>query len=396
MVSVGILLGKVAAPVLDRNYLIKGGRFYDYAMELNAFGDQASDFSRDFSILTGVNDLHKLTLLRLKDVLPSRNVLAKNKQWCPICLEEWRNSNEILYEPLIWSFKSVTICAKHNICLNTACPVCERALPVLSMTSRIGYCPYCGCWLGSRNNTAPAINPEQLRWEQYVAENIGNLIKNESNMEFTLEDIYLLLITIIKNSGGVSAFSRSLDIPKSTVSSWIGGGHKPSLDILLKICYALEIGIIELFNPNHPTDFSDVKSVIRRSITKSRSNKKPARVIDWVSIEKRLIDIAENRDLGSPSVREVARSIECNERLLYNHFSELCNKIAENYSLFIQAKKIRHTEENRRLIIEAAASLYNNGIYPTQHKVESLISPLSLRRRNNYTAWKDALRILKL
>ncbi len=395
-ISVGMLLGKVVAPFLEKEYLNKGSRFYDHAIELNAFGNQAAAFAKALSILTGIDSIPKLTLISLKDTLSPWNVLAETKRWCPLCLEEWKRSNSIVYEPLLWSFKSVNICANHNVFLNPICPNCAKTVPYLTRTSRIGFCSNCRCWLGSNEYKAVLnLDPAQLLWEQYKIKSIGNLIINKELIgEHSFYNICLLLKALIQRSGGVSAFSRKLSIPKSTISSWINGGHKPSLDVLLKICFAFEIDIAELFKADQYTDFLYAKCVINRSIDKSNIDNKAARKIDWALIEQKLNAIIEDQELGAPSVREVARLVGCNERLLYNHFPERCSQIADNYKQLIQSIKSRRLEEDRNTIITATIALYNNGVYPTERNVERLISPLTLRRKNNYSAWKDALRMI--
>lgn len=399
LVSVGALLGKVIAPALGKDYLVKGSRFYDHAVELNASGNQAADFAQVLSKLTGIDCTHKLTLIALRSALPSWNVLAEKKRWCSLCLEEWKRLNSTVYEPLLWSFKSVNICAKHNVYLNSICPNCAKALPYLTRTSRIGFCSNCGCWMGSSEyKSLLNLDPAEFKWEQYKAMSIGNLIINKELInEHSSDNICLLLQALIQRSGGVSAFSRKLSIPKSTISSWISGGHKPSLDVLFKIGFAFEIDIAELFKTEQLADFLGTKCVINHSIGKSSIGNRAARKIDWTSIEQKLNDIIKNQELSAHSVREVARLIGCNERLLYNHFPELCSQIADNYKQLIQSIKKKRIEEDRNTIISATTALYNTGVYPTERNVERLIYPLTLRRKENYSAWKDALRsIIKL
>lgn len=117
---VSTLVEKVLAPLLDKNYLIKGkgSRFYDYSIEINAFGTQVTNFTQTQSALTGMDCLHKLSLLPLRDVFPSWNVLTKTKRWCPIRLDEWMRNDSVVYEPLLWNFRST-------------CPSCAKALQPL-------------------------------------------------------------------------------------------------------------------------------------------------------------------------------------------------------------------------------------------------------------------------
>lgn len=399
-VTIGTLIEKVLAPLLGKSYLAKGkgSRFYDYAIELNAFGDQAADFAQALSILTGMSSINKLTLLSLKDAISSRNVFSKTKRWCPLCLEAWKMKDTSIYEPLIWNFKSINICVEHNILLNSICPNCDRALPHLTTASRNGFCPYCGSWLGSGHHvTAVSLEPELLSWEYYKAKRIGSLIRNSLNSKYTFDDIYSQLIAVIKFSGGVSAFSRRLNIPKSTVSTWIGGGHKPSLDALLRIYFAFGIELTDFFAQNQSKNIFLDKSIVTPPVRERKINRTAARKIDWITVEATLKNIIDNQKSCSPSVREAAMHIGCGERSLYCHFPELCKEIAAFRRQRTQSEKCERIKENEATIIEAAMTLYNNGFYPTRRRVEDLISPkLTLRRKSNYSAWKTALENLHL
>lgn len=399
-VTVGTLVEKVLAPSLDKGYLVKGkgSRFYDYAIELNAFGDQAADFAKALSILTGMDSINKLTLLSLKDTISSRNVLAKTRRWCPLCFEASKIKGISIHEPLIWNFKSINICVEHNILLNSLCPNCDRALPHLTTASRNGFCPYCGSWLGSGHHvTAIDMEPELLSWEYYKAKSLGSLINNKQNLQYTFDNLYSQLIATINCYGGVSAFSKRMNIPKSTVSTWIGGEHKPSLDALLRICFAFGIVLTDFFDPDQAKNTFLDKSIVNPPVHGRKINRAAARKIDWITVEATLKDIIENQKSYSPSVREAAKHIGCGERSLYCHFPELCKEIAELRRIRIQSEKCERIKENETTIIEAAMTLYNNGLYPTRRSVENLISPkLSLRRKSNYYAWKTALQNLYL
>ena len=143
-VTVGTLVGEVIAEELRKVYLLRsskhgGSRFYEQASGLNGSGKQATDLSSALFRLTGC-DVSSLTLQSWRDILPAIKLLRNKKAWCPICLENWRDNHQTIYEPLIWYFKLSNVCNLHNIVLNTRCPLCESEIPVLSRKSRNGYC----------------------------------------------------------------------------------------------------------------------------------------------------------------------------------------------------------------------------------------------------------------
>lgn len=61
-VTVGTLIGKELARMVEKEYLVKsaengGSRFYDFGIELNGLGKQADDFAKVLSKLTGINTM---------------------------------------------------------------------------------------------------------------------------------------------------------------------------------------------------------------------------------------------------------------------------------------------------------------------------------------------------
>jgi hypothetical protein len=155
-VTVGTLVARELAPVLNKVYILKscnkgGSRFYESAKEINGIGKTAEDCIAALQRLTGRTDLRNLTLVTLGKILSSRGLLRSHLAWCPACFEEWRIKGEPIYQPLIWNFQVVNYCWKHNINLNTRCPSlnCGKENPLLNRRFQPGYCTYCGIWLGS-------------------------------------------------------------------------------------------------------------------------------------------------------------------------------------------------------------------------------------------------------
>ncbi|MCU5520063.1 TniQ family protein [Bacillus cereus] len=142
------LLSYIVAPVLDKQFFINsfkrgGNRFYDGARTINAFEKNAVDMVTVLEDLTGVKHLNQLTLMGLKDVMPSRYLLKNHLSWCPSCYEEQMNNEESHYNPLLWHFEVVKVCLKHKCRLEIRCPSCCKNLPVLHRKSQNGYCVYC-------------------------------------------------------------------------------------------------------------------------------------------------------------------------------------------------------------------------------------------------------------
>ena len=114
--------------------------------------------------VTGVKNLHRLTLTALSDILTSRRGLSRTTEsWCSRCLTEWQQTGAPLYGPLAWSLPVVEVCTKHKRRLETICPHCQQQFRPLLGYARPGFCSLCGHWLGeapeslSQNKTKSAL-----------------------------------------------------------------------------------------------------------------------------------------------------------------------------------------------------------------------------------------------
>ncbi len=400
-VSVGTLIGKEMAPVLGKEYIIKsskngGNTFYKSGNELNGIGKLADDFAQCLSEFTGLNSVKSLTLVALHDVLPIRDMFRQNKAWCPLCLESWHKKSNPIYEPLIWCIKAVKLCEIHGTMLSSICSNCRMEIPVISRRARNGFCSFCGCWLGLNTiNKDEKMSFEQLVWEQYITANIGHLISQKSELKSaSRSDIYNFIKLVAEKLGGLCAFSRYFDIPKSSASQWLEGVHRPTLQTLLKICYRLKVSIIEAFSPEQicfsispgNSGYSDTMVDIKTK------NKAKVKRINWNVVENKLNDIISNRTSPPPSVNEAAKGLECTKRSLYCHFSALCKKISANHTQYLKLVKEERINEAALNIAEAVNTIKNSGLYPSRRRIESLLSPNIVLRESAYQiAWKKAM-----
>ena len=124
---------------------------------INSTGRRAQATIRSLELLTMRTDLRFLTLVPWSNVVGAMGALRQEKAWCPQCYEEWEVApSQIIYDPLLWSFKEVSVCVRHQQYLHAHCPYedCRRSFPPLAWKSR-GYCSYCQRWLGRAKDKPP-------------------------------------------------------------------------------------------------------------------------------------------------------------------------------------------------------------------------------------------------
>lgn len=391
--TVGKLVGREVAVVLNKEYLLRsayegGSRFYDVGYEINGLGSLAKDWAQALALLTGCKRLEELTLIRFNEWLPDRGLLRGHLAWCPVCLEGWKYGDKEVYEPLSWNFKVINICAIHLTQLETECPNCMKTIQILSRKRRIGYCSSCGAWLGRQKLLKKTIaSDEHLEWQMFVIQNVQELLTIPPNTAVELSNAHITaaIQDMVNSFGSKRAFSKEMRIPETTVRVWFDGKHRPSLESLLKICYCTNLLLVDLVSGK----YEGVKYSSRIISGDKRQIRATRKHFDSQYILNMLLGYLNDRSL---SMREVARRLGSDQRVLYKHFPDVCKAIAHEHKLWIQNKQEIRIDASCKMVKEATISLLDQGIYPSRRKVESILpSAISLREKMLQKTWKETL-----
>ncbi|MED4850985.1 TniQ family protein [Caldifermentibacillus hisashii] len=257
----GNLIGKIITPLLNKNYLINtavrgGGGLYKSASALNGIKSSAIDLVKSLEVLTLREDLELLTMLTWSKVLPTRGLMRSHKAWCPVCYEEWKKNDQVIYEPLIWFIEEVKICTRHKVKLETYCSYCAKEIPTLSRNSQHGYCSNCSRWLGGEKDFL-SQEKEINFLEVWKAKNIGELLESMAFIKGCTDEsriqIVLKKAVMECTDGKESELIKLLDVPKSTYKSWVEENKRPSLYYLLKVSCCLGITLKQLLTDDLTT-----------------------------------------------------------------------------------------------------------------------------------------------
>lgn len=107
-------MSRELVPVVEKPYLSSSASMglralFNRAHAFNGTGDMARDWVEALEKVTLLNDLRLLTLLSCAEILPSHGLLRNRKAWCPTCYQEWLTSEQIVYDPLVWTMRNVTV-----------------------------------------------------------------------------------------------------------------------------------------------------------------------------------------------------------------------------------------------------------------------------------------------
>jgi TniQ len=371
-VEVGALIQYNIAPALGKRYIADDksrsiSSFLRHASPINGNGIMASDWVGALGALTLRPDLAFLTLLVGTDALSQRDLLQPVRQWCPKCYDVWRRQEALIYEPLLWSIKSITVCPEHSQQLERRCPHCSASLPWLTWHSRPGYCSACGKWLGKAGGQSQVAEKER-----YVAETVGDFLAYMPQLPLTIpregfiQSLRNLIATI--TDANMTAFARSIGRPKASLWELVHGYFPPSLAFLLQLCYQFRLSLLQ-FLLGIGQIVPD-ESPVSQEQARMRDVRRP---FDREKAQRALEDALADRQSAPLSMREVAQRIGLPVRTIETHFPVQCREVSRRYAEYRKPLGQLRKTRLRQRITEAARIVLVRGEKLTYQRVGSVV-----------------------
>jgi TniQ len=248
---------------------------YRQSYILNASGSAAENWVTQLSHLTGDDKLRFLTALCWNEAVSGEELVRWHHAWCPQCYQGWRDSGEMVREPLLWVLRTVKVCAPHRRQLETRCRNCGRTPHVLTGTSRSGYCGHCQAWLGS-NEPGPPTNEQtaaQEAYELWVAREIGGFLRaapsvaNAMSAEIIRANLRTCSQHLFRKGAKGRSFATIVGAPSSQVVGWLSNAHLVKLAPLMRISYRLGIPALDLLSS--PELFSPDWSLVEENLSRA-------------------------------------------------------------------------------------------------------------------------------
>lgn len=250
-VVTGMLVLSKVAPLIKKGYVFEQNKdggldkiFANQTQSLNGTGTWTVSLIQILESLTLQHNLCFLTMLTWSEVIPQRGMLRPIRAWCSACYNHWHITEQVVYEPLLWSLNSVTLCSHHHQLLSTQCPHCHQTNKTLAWRSRPGYCSKCDGWLG-----ISTLTEHELKWQTWVIKNIQDILAAAPRLVFPppKEKVAKTLSAYANalSKGNIAAFARLLGIGYRQGVRLCQGDNIPQLDTLLQICDCLETSLLE-------------------------------------------------------------------------------------------------------------------------------------------------------
>lgn len=375
-----------------------------FAQPLNGSGTLARKWTQAVETLTLRSDLRFLTLLTWSQVLTFMGLLRRERAWCPVCYEEWRETGQAVYEPLLWSLRVVTVCPRHGCRLSSRCPHqdCQQPQQPLSPRSRPGYCTRCERWLGIPPGTGPSGNEvtteDELQWQTWVTNSIGELVAATPSLSEPprKERIAHAVSVYVEQlmGGNHRAVSRELGLSKDRVGCWLRGENVPRLDLLLRMCHHFGTSpLYFLTEESIVVDPTKMNAPMKQdpSLTRKRAPR-----LCYVESAKAALEAALAGDeYPPPSLRQITIRLGCCDSNLKKQFPELCRSISARYLAYRTAHAKEYRQQIRDEVRQAVLKVHVQGIYPNGSRVASLLrTPGTIRHPEALATYHQTLREL--
>lgn len=281
-------------------------------------------------------------MLTWREVIGLKKLLRRKKAWCPQCFQEWRQNQQIVYEPLLWTFSAIDFCPNHQRPLVTLCQHCQKTQPFLTQTAHRGYCLHCMRWLGNDlavlDVETMLSNTEILEISRWQASVIGELLaaaprllRPPSKGQFTdAFNHYLVQYA----SDKIDVLARLLKIPTNTLRRYLQRNGVPSLDSLLQLYYSMLITPLEFLTaspissrniPHFVLDRLPVLSIGERKSLTDEDIRRMRQALEAV------LDIDEENPFPFPALRQVAQRLGYHTATLRKYCPDLCQAIVMRY-----------------------------------------------------------------
>lgn len=384
----GVLMRKIIAPFAESHLMGMQGATTMAVQEgkttgaFNSAHHRARNMVNVLENLTQQQGLHALTMLPWAEVFPLFGLIRSARAWCPCCLEEWRGSGHVIYEPLLWAVQAVKICVQHGCRLETHCPKCTKTSYWLSWRSLPGYCAHCRQWLGMSLMQSEEKRPEML-WLKWCVEQVGTLLTlvptlTDLPSRARIDEGLPVLLEQI-SQGRKMTFARLTGLSPAMVGDWFYLQQLPSVESLLRICFAVNLSIQEFLLGKQPITCS-LRSEEMPYLQGQHAHRFARGFWKSAQIREKLEAIAMSEVMAPPSLKAVARSLGGDPASLKKYHPSPCRAISERYAAYANVKRVATEQQHCDEVQDAVHRLIEQNIPPTGRNVALILTKPGILR----------------
>lgn len=343
---------------------------------LDGAGPIARDWVAILQMLTGRNDLARLTFLPAAEVLRLDGAGRYQGARCIECVREMAEQLDFCYDPLCWALIDYTVCTDHTVLLADACASCRTEdLAIVRATSRLGCCGKCGVWMGADVFKAEPL-ADSSRYQVAISEalrDIGGILDDPRLAQVDGRRI-LEYAAKLSFDNNFAEMARTIGMPKNTLSVQLSRGIKPRIQTAAALSVVTGVPVKHLIFGSITGRRASIK-VLREPVEQpAPAGKKTRRAtMDFDAVEAELR--RSLRGVRTPSLRKVAEKLGVSTRSLYVQFPELAQQVSARFLTSKRAKSNERTERNCKLMFSAIATLVLALEFPTTRRLSEILGP---------------------
>lgn len=326
---------------------------------------------------TARSDLSSLTLQPWARVLSAVHLLRDATAYCPLCLERMA-AEGVVYEPLAWALRLVTVCVEHDRPLETACWHCGRSQRAFRWYGRPGICDRCHLWLGGADVEWPAVSADMQETSRAVASMLASPPRPAVDPTAIGAALKLGLATLGLTG---SALAAAAGVSTATVSSWSKGRLKLALPGVVAICSVTgwEIGA-----------FLDGRIVASKPASRaSAARSRRRRPHDWAAV--RQVVLGHASDEPPITLVELGAELGITYPWLRERLPVETQLLVDRRADWERARTQARAEELTAFVASTTQELLDSGREATSREMARLLpSSVSLRERQIGNAWRQA------
>lgn len=311
--------------------------------------------------LVASDQIDSCTLLSFSGLVSEKNLLRRDRAWCPLCLKEML-TRESVYEPLLWRLRDVSVCPFHRINLVQVCPFCKSPhQDVISRYSRVGCCGRCGKWLGIYEDMAvvhrcvddPAVKSSHT---------ILNLLEHTADFDNQGHDGRFSFRKFVTSREMCALLASALASSPEQISRYVFKQRLPRLWVLATISCVSEqplhhviLGQLNPWTESHTP-------IIKAKRGKPRHN--------WITIERKFKNFVIRSAVIN--LQDACRRLNISASSARVHFPDLVKQLVQKGKALKTKKSEAKLKASLECFRNAFRTLIEAGIYPSIPKLEKM------------------------
>lgn len=377
-------------------YMNIGASFYQsQSTTANGMDKYAMMFVDILGEATGESTCADLTFLPLSHLLCSKGMgfLAKQPRWCPLCLCEQLRSGRRPYRSLVWSLEFYRVCARHKIAMHDRCPACGSLQATLPTLPSVLVCSACQeSMVALPDDERKRFEPAEDPFEIWCATALEDLVAQRQALSSrgSLAQFRVNLGVLVEHftEGGRKALCNAVGLQIHGMGHWINKAQRPSISVLLRLCYGIDVMPAAMFLPN-------VVERVGREIpihapVQARQSNPYLGYRQREDIEKQLAWILAD-PLDTRPLVAIAGQVGFTRSVLKYWFPKQCADIVrKNRACEVRRLELRYHADHE-LLKATFQRLLAAGVYPSRMRVNSELATrhVSLKRPDLFRAYDE-------